>query len=122
MDQPIAQSSRVGSATLDHALEFVEVVRRQAPILYERLMKNQRMQGLLASHPAFNCGKLYAYAEFLAFRSEFQERFPSATEAACINAYCGLFLKNDISITRLLEFLEDQQAPGRRWLPGHSES
>ena len=54
----------------------------------------------------FNHGKLYVYAEFCVFRSEFLGRFNDASPAACINAFSGLFLKNDISITNLVEFIE----------------
>jgi hypothetical protein len=91
---------------LDHAAEFVEVVYRQAPVEYQRLISSDRFQTGLALSGSFNHGKLYTYAEFIAFRQEFEDRFPDATTAACINAFSGLFLKNDISIHNLLEFVE----------------
>ena len=43
------------------------------------------------------------------FRREFMERFPEATPFACINAFSGLFLKNDISISNLVEYVEGSQ-------------
>jgi hypothetical protein len=91
---------------LDHAAEFVEIVYRQAPVEYQRLLSSERFQADLALSGSFNHGKLYTYAEFVAFRREFEDRFPDATAAACINAFSGLFLKNDISIHNLLEFVE----------------
>ena len=33
-------------------------------------------------------------------------RFPSASPFACINAFAGLFLKNDISMSNLVEYVE----------------
>lgn len=91
---------------LDHAAEFVEIVYRQAPVEYQRLISSERFQTDLAFSGSFNHGKLYTYAEFIAFRREFEDRFPDAGAAACINAFSGLFLKNDISIHNLLEFVE----------------
>jgi len=91
---------------LDHAAEFVEIVYRQAPVEYQRLLSSERFQTDLALSGSFNHGKLYTYAEFVAFRREFEDRFPDATAAACINAFSGLFLKNDISIHNLLEYVE----------------
>ena len=40
------------------------------------------------------------------FRREFRRRFPDATPRACINAFCKLFLKNDISMSNLVRTLE----------------
>jgi hypothetical protein len=91
---------------LDHSAEFVEIVYRQAPVEYQRLLSSDRFQTDLAQRAGFNHGKLYTYAEFVAFRREFADRFPDASAAACINAFSGLFLKNDISIHNLLEFVE----------------
>lgn len=91
---------------LDHAAEFVEIVYRQAPVEYQRLISSERFQADLALNGTFNHGKLYTYAEFIAFRREFEDRFPDASAAACINAFSGLFLKNDISIHNLVEFVE----------------
>ena len=54
------------------------------------------IQRLLAEDNALNPGKIYAWAEYRVFRREFQARFPDASPKACINAFCKLFLKNDI--------------------------
>jgi hypothetical protein len=99
---------------LDHAREFVELVYRQAPMEYQHLISSERFLPDLGSgfaqadrrSSAFNHGKLYVYAEFTVFRREFRDRFPDASPAACINAFSSLFLKNDISIHNLLEFIE----------------
>jgi hypothetical protein len=91
---------------LDHAREFVELVCRQAPVEYQRLLAAERFRSELAKGGTFNHGKLYAYAEFAAFRREFTDRFPGASPAASINAFSSLFLKNDISIHNLLEYIE----------------
>ena len=42
----------------------------------------------------------------MVFRREFRERFPDASPASCINAFSGLFLKNDISMTNLVDYME----------------
>jgi hypothetical protein len=91
---------------LDHAREFVELVYRQAPEEYQRLVSSERFRSGLEQAATFNLGKLYVYAEFTAFRREFRDRFPDASPAACINAFSSLFLKNDISIHNLLEYIE----------------
>jgi hypothetical protein len=91
---------------LDHSREFVEIVYRSAPGEYHELLNSERFQQLLGNDNAFNYGKLYAYAEFTVFRSEFRNRFPDAAQASCINAFSKLFLKNDISITNLVRFME----------------
>ena len=91
---------------LNHSSEFVELVYRDAPDTYRRLLASERFGTELAGSNAFNHGKLYAYAEFMVFRREFQQRFPDASAAACINAFSGLFLKNDISMHNLLEYVE----------------
>jgi hypothetical protein len=91
---------------LDHAREFVELVYRQAPVEYQRLLASERFHPDLERGGIFNHGKLYAYAEYSVFRREFTDRFPGASPAACINAFSGLLLKNDISIHNLLEFVE----------------
>ena len=95
---------------LDHAREFVELVHRQAPMEYQRLLSSERFRPELERGQgrggAFNHGKLYVYAEFSVFRREFTDRFPDAPPAACINAFSSLFLKNDISIHNLLEYIE----------------
>jgi hypothetical protein len=91
---------------LDHAREFVELVHRQAPVEYRRLLSSERFRRDLARGGPFNHGKLYVYAEFSVFRREFTDRFPDASPAACINAFSSLFLKNDISIHNLVEYIE----------------
>lgn len=91
---------------LDHAREFVELVYRQAPVEYQRLLASERFHSDLERGGIFNHGKLYVYAEYSVFRREFTDRFPGASSAACINAFSGLLLKNDISIHNLLEFVE----------------
>ena len=98
---------------LHHAAEFVELVYRQAPAEYQRLLVSERFRPKLEQGGTFNHGKLYAYAEFSVFRREFAERFPEASPAACINAFSGLFLKNDISIHNLVEFVEGADDAGQ---------
>jgi hypothetical protein len=96
----------VNAGVLDHAREFVRLVFRDAPDEYRRLLVSNRFEAELLSPSTFNHGKLYVYAEFSVFRREFRERFPEASPSACINAFSGLFLKNDISIHNLVEFVE----------------
>jgi hypothetical protein len=98
---------------LHHAAEFVELVYGQAPAEYRRLLGSERFRAALERGGAFNHGKLYAYAEFSVFRREFTERFPEASAAACINAFSKLFLKNDISIHNLVEFIEGADDRGQ---------
>ena len=97
------------AGVLDHSREFVEIVYRQAPGEYRALLSSGRFDERLAGDPVFNHGKLYAYAEFAVFRREFSARFPEATPFACINAFSGLFLKNDISISNLVEYVEGSE-------------
>lgn len=94
------------ASVLDHSSEFVELVYRAAPAEYERLLASERFRHELMRDSKFNHGKLFAYAEFVVFRTEFQARFPEASAAACVNAFSSLLLKNDISITNLVEFVE----------------
>ena len=105
--------SVVQATVLDHSAEFVEIVYRQAPAQYFSLLESGRFDAELASGGRFNHGKLYAYAEFTVFRREFGDRFPEATPQACINAFAGLFLKNDISIHNLVEFIEGADDRGQ---------
>lgn len=106
-DRPVSTDVRsLQASVLDHALEFVELVYRQAPGEYRRLLASGRFDPELERGGSFNHGKLYAYAEFAVFRHEFLQRFPEASPAACINAFSGLLLKNDISIHNLVEFVE----------------
>ena len=108
----------VETAVLDHAREFSELVLGETPAEYRALLASGRFDEWLAEGGSFNHGKLYAYAEFRVFRSEFRRRFPEASAAACINAFSGLFLKNDISMHNLLELVEAPPEPGFESLPG----
>jgi hypothetical protein len=96
----------VESLVLDHAAEFVERVMARAPARYEALRVEPRVDRLLAGENAFNPGQLYAYAEYLVFREEFTRRFPDARPRACVNAFCRLFLKNDVSMSNLVRLFE----------------
>jgi hypothetical protein len=98
---------------LDHAYEFVERVYTRAPAEYRQLMESGKFRAALELGGAFNHGKLFVYAEFTVFRREFGRRFPDASPAACINAFSGLFLKNDISIHNLIEFIEGADDSGQ---------
>jgi hypothetical protein len=98
---------------LNHSSEFVELVYRDAPAEYRRLMTRERFRREFGQQSRFNHGKLYVYAEYVVFRREFQERFPDASPAASINAFSSLFLKNDISITNLVEFVEGPDHRGQ---------
>ena len=91
---------------LDHSRELVELVYRDAPAEYQRILASEHFRVELEQNDKFNHGKLFAYAEFIVFRGEFRKRFPVSSPAGCINAFCCLFLKNDISITNLVEFVE----------------
>jgi hypothetical protein len=91
---------------LDHSREFVKLVYRTAPDEYRSLVDSLSFRGLLEEDNNFNYGKLYAYAEYVVFSREFITRFPQASPAACINAFSKLFLKNDISISNLVDFME----------------
>jgi hypothetical protein len=103
----------VQADVMHHAAEFVELVYRQAPAEYQRLLAMERFRPDLERGGAFNHGKLFVYAEFSVFRREFMERFPEASPAACINAFSGLLLKNDISIHNLVEFIEGADDAGQ---------
>jgi hypothetical protein len=96
---------------LDHSREFVELVYSKAPGEYRALLASERFRAGLESANNFNFGQLYAYAEFTVFRREFQRRFPEASRSSCINAFSRLFLKNDISISNLVEYMEAAGAP-----------
>ena len=98
---------------LDHSSEFVELVYREAPAEYQRLMASERFARELEQDNAFNHGKLFTYAEFVVFRREFRERFTGSSPAACTNAFCRLLLKNDISITNLVDFVEGPDDRGQ---------
>ena len=115
MSEPESSGALIGvqADVLHHAAEFVELVYRQAPAEYRRLLDSGRFAANLQGGGAFNHGKLYAYAEFSVFRREFAERFPDASPAACINAFSKLFLKNDISIHNLVEFIEGADDRGQ---------
>ncbi len=106
---------------LDHAGEFVDRVATEAPAEYRRLMAEDFMRQLLGEDNAFNQGKLYTWAEYRVFRSEFRARFPDASRGACINAFCKLFMKNDISISNLVDYFESDRGQERRLLEGSGQ-
>ena len=91
---------------MDHARELVTIVYEAAPGEYNRLLKAQRIREAIAATNNFNYGKVFAFAEYVVFRREFKVRFPDAGSESCINAFSRLFLKNDISITNLVNFME----------------
>lgn len=91
---------------LDHARELVTIVYQASPGEYRKLLKVPRIRGAIAASNNFNYGKVFAFAEYVVFRREFQARFPEASSESCINAFSRLFLKNDISITNLVNFME----------------
>ena len=91
---------------MDHARELVAIVYKAAPGKYKRLLKVPRIRGAIEASNNFNYGKVFAYAEYHVFCQEFKARFPEAGPESCINAFCRLFLKNDISITNLVRFME----------------
>ena len=105
-DYSATDLSVIQADVLDHAPEFVEIVYTQAPGAYRALLASGRFDDRLAGDPVFNHGKLYAYAEYAVFRREFRERFSGASDFACLNAFAGLFLKNDISMSNLVEYVE----------------
>lgn len=107
--------SGTGSSVLDHASDFVELVSDGAPRVYELLTKNV---GYSARTRGLNPGQLFVYAEYTVFKVEFERRFGDLGEPACINAFCRLFLKNDIALGRLMEAIEGKKErpdshPGR---------
>jgi len=91
---------------MDHARELVTIVYKAAPGEYKRLLKVPRIREAIAATNNFNYGKVFAFAEFVVFRREFKARFPEESAESCINAFSRLFLKNDISITNLVNFME----------------
>ncbi len=94
------------TTVMDHARELVTIVYQAAPGEYKRLLKVPRICGAIAATNNFNYGKVFAFAEYVVFRREFKVRFPEASSESCINAFSRLFLKNDISITNLVQFME----------------
>ena len=113
-EQPVSTDVlSLQASVLDHSSEFVELVCREAPAEYQRLMVTERFRRELGQDNSFNHGKLFAYAEFAVFRREFRERFPGSSSAACTNAFCRLLLKNDISITNLVDFVEGPDDRGQ---------
>ena len=113
-DRPISTDVQgLQADVLDHSSEFVELVFDEAPAEYQRLMVSERFRREMEQDNAFNHGKLYAYAELVVFRREFRQRFPGSSPTACINAFSKLFLKNDISITNLVDFVEGRDDRGQ---------
>ena len=101
-DHPLTVTDPGPTDALDHAQEFVNIVLMRTPGAYRELLDSPLIRQKMADNRTFNHGKLYAWAEFLVFRSEFLQRFPEASQSACVNAFSGLFLKNDISMTNFL--------------------
>ena len=101
---------------MDHSAEFVALVYKTAPVAYENLMKSEPVREALGQDNNLNCGKIYVFAEYIVFRQEFMDRFPVASAVSCINAFSKLFLKNDISITNLVDYME--AGPARVFLLG----
>ena len=98
--------NRLKTDVLDHAREFVSIIIESAPQEYEKLLKLSRFKRLIRESNTFNYGKLFTYAEYLVFKSEFNKRFPDMSARVCINEFCKLLLKNDISITNLVNYIE----------------
>lgn len=96
---------------IDHSEEFVAIVHQSALAMYRKLIDSPQVRRQLAASNNFNYGKVYVYAEYVIFRQEFQLRFPKASAAACINSFSGLLLKNDISITNLIDYMEQSLGP-----------
>jgi len=94
------------TGVMNHAGELVIVVYKAAPVEYKRLLKVPRIHAAISASNNFNYGKVFAFAEYVVFRKEFNARFPDENSKSCINAFCRLFLKNDISITNLVNFME----------------
>jgi len=94
------------TGVMNHAGELVTVVYKAAPGEYKRLLKLPRIHAAISASNNFNYGKVFAFAEYVVFRKEFNARFPDENSKSCINAFCRLFLKNDISITNLVNFVE----------------
>jgi hypothetical protein len=107
MTQDLTATTESHSAdVLDHARELVTIVYQAAPGEYKKLLKVSRIRRAIAATNNFNYGKVFAFAEYVVFRREFKARFPEASSESCINAFSRLFLKNDISITNLVHFME----------------
>ena len=107
MWNPLTSDGNTAAAdTLDHAREFVQIVLERTPAMNQELLESPLVRQHLATGTTFNDGKVLAWAQFLVFRQEFLRRFPDASRAACINAFSGLFLKNDISMTNLADVME----------------
>lgn len=102
----VTETTGLDTSVLDHAQEFVAVVYRSAPGEYQRLLALDLFSELIKAKNTFNHGKLFAYAEFRVFSREFHDRFPQSSTQQCINAFSRLLLKNDISITNLVSFIE----------------
>jgi hypothetical protein len=113
-EQPISTDVlSLQANVLDHSSEFLELVYRKAPAEYQRLKGSERFRRELERDSSFNHGKIFVYAEFVVFRAEFRARFPDAPAPACINAFSTLLLKNDISISNLVDFVEGPDDRGQ---------
>ena len=107
--------------TLDHAGEFVGIVMGQAPGVYRQLLASPEVSRLLSVSRSFNNGKVLTWAQFMVFQKEFSQRFPESSREACINAFCALFLKNDISMTNLANVMEPLIGEKAQRLHGRQE-
>ena len=114
----INQPDAISPETLDHARELVGIVIERVPAVYRDLLAAPKVRQRLSGAVSFNHGKVLAWAQFLVFRQEFIKRFPEASHSACINAFCGLFLKNDISMTNLADVMEVENEDGLQRLTG----
>lgn len=114
----INQPDAISPETLDHARELVGIVIERVPAVYRDLLAAPKVRQRLSDAVSFNHGKVLAWAQFLVFRQEFIKRFPEASHSACINAFCGLFLKNDISMTNLADVMEVENEDGLQHLTG----
>lgn len=101
------QEVKAETQALNHAREFVEWVSREAAQRYQELLLSGRYDALLNDVGRFNHGQLYAFAEYQVFEEEFQRRFPDTGHTERVNAFCSLFMKNDISISNLLAAVEE---------------
>jgi hypothetical protein len=103
----LTESESPNIEMLDHSRDFVELLCREAPGEYRRLLDSSLFKSILEQENNFNYGKLFAYAEYLVFRREFKSRFEQSSDATCIDAFSRLFLKNDISMINLLRVMEN---------------
>lgn len=105
-ESPLTSASDASPEFLNHAEELVRVVITKAPKVFEHLSTEPGMRALLQGSGDMNHGQVFVWAQYLVFRREFNRRFPDAAHEACRNAFCRLLLKNDISMSRLEDWLQ----------------